>query len=311
MIVQKRRFFWYAIGIGVSLLFFLILLSSVLSVGERLRRIHLYVEIGFYVMAFLLTYVLIINPVRIILFSPSFSLKTVLDEEDKKNYGLYKKVARNIIASNALPKEEVIELEASLKNYEALKKNLGVVYQGSLKKEMNKIIMKNAKTVMISTAISQNGRLDMLTVMVVNIRMIKELVVVCGFRPSMSHLSKLTLNVFTTALIAEGLENMNLDEILPASTTNALAEIPLIKPLISSVVQGISNALLTIRIGIVTRKYLFADGKEVTKQQIRVEALKESLKMLPIVVKEALAMFPNRVINLFKKQDKDSMFDFF
>lgn len=311
MIVQKRRFFWYAIGIGVSLLFFLILLSSVLSVGERLRRIHLYVEIGFYVMAFLLTYVLIINPVRVILFSPSFSLKTVLDEENKKNYGLYKKVARNIIASNALPKEEVIELEASLKNYEALKKNLGVVYQGSLKKEMNKIIMKNAKTVMISTAISQNGRLDMLTVMVVNIRMIKELVVVCGFRPSMSHLSKLTLNVFTTALIAEGLENMNLDEILPASTTNALAEIPLIKPLISSVVQGISNALLTIRIGIVTRKYLFADGKEVTKQQIRIEALKESLKMLPIVVKEALAVFPNRVINLFKKQDKDAMFDFF
>ncbi|MDY0277679.1 MAG: DUF697 domain-containing protein, partial [Acholeplasma sp.] len=171
--------------------------------------------------------------------------------------------------------------------------------------EINKIIRKNAKTVMLSTAISQNGRLDLYAVVVVNIKMVKEIVELCGFRPNMKNLAKLTINVFTTALIAEGLENMDLNDILPNSTMNILGEIPLIKPLISSVLQGISNALLTLRIGIVTRKYLFSDAHEITKEQIRRGALLEAAGMLPGVVGEALAMFPKKFFGLFKKKTKE------
>ena len=284
---ENTKFFWYAIAIGVILLFMLILASSVLDVGERLRRISVYVEYGFYGLALLLIYSLILRPVNIIVFSPAFSVETTLDDDSKQNYLVYKKVAKRLIASGNLPEPEVERLKASMNNHQDLKPALYHVYNKVIKKQMNQIIKKNAKTVLVSTAISQNGRMDFFTVIVVNLKMIKELVMICGFRPSFKHLAKLTINVFTTALIAEGLENMDLNDILPVSTMN--------------VIGGTSNALLTLRIGIVTRKFLFSDAKEITKEEIRRNALLEAAKMMPSVFGDALLNFPKKIASLFKK----------
>ncbi|MBU1142107.1 MAG: YcjF family protein [Firmicutes bacterium] len=303
--MQKRdttKYFWYAIAIGFTLLFILMLLSSVLDVGDRLRAIHPYVEYGFYVLSFLLVYFLIIRPVHIILFSPAFSVETTLDQPSRKNAMVYRKVAKRILTDKDLPEGEVVRLQDALNsNSEDLKLALTHVFSHHTRKKMNQVIKRNAKTVMISTAISQNGRLDFFTVVVVNIKMIKELVVMCGFRPSYKNLSKLTVNVFTTALIAEGLENLDINDVLPTSTLNTLGDIPFIRPMLSSVTQGISNALLTLRIGIVTRKYLFSDSNEISKEKIRHGALLEAAGMLPSVLAEAFMILPRKIANLFKK----------
>jgi hypothetical protein len=66
------------------------------------------------------------------------------------------------------------------------------------------------------------------------------------------------------------------------------------------VTQGISNALLTLRIGIVTRKFLFSDAKEITKEEIRRTALIEAAGMIPSVVGDALMILPKRIASLFK-----------
>lgn len=304
---DSTKLFWYAIAIGFILLFILILLSSVLDVGERLRRVHPYVEYGFYGLATILVYLLIIRPVNIIVFSPTFSVSTTLDESDRKNYSLYKRVAKRLLSFEDLPEEEQVRLKDALNsNAEDLRLSLNHTFNKHIKKKMNKIIKKNAKTVMISTAISQNGKLDFYTVIVVNLKMIKELVVMCGFRPSYKNLAKLTVNVFSTALIAEGLENMDISQVLPQSTMNTLGEIPLVKPLLSSVTQGISNALLTLRIGIVTRKYLFSDAKEISKEDIRRNALLEAAKMLPSVIGDAFMILPKKIASLFKKPEKQN-----
>ncbi len=302
---DSTKLFWYAIAIGFILLFILILLSSVLDVGDRLRTIHPYVEYAFYGIAAILVYILIIRPVNIIVFSPTFSVSTTLDETDKKNYFLYKRVAKRLLEFEDLPEEEQVRLKDALNsNAEDLRLSLNHTFTKHIKKKMNEVIKKNAKTVMISTAISQNGRLDFYTVIVVNLKMIKELVVMCGFRPSYKNLAKLTVNVFSTALIAEGLENMDISQVLPQSTMNTLSEVPLVKPVLSSVTQGISNALLTLRIGIVTRKFLFSDAKEITKEEIRRGALLEAAKLLPAVIGEAFMILPKKLINLFKKPEK-------
>lgn len=302
---SKTKFLWYAIAIGVIVLFLLMLLSSVLAVGERLNRVNKYLEYGFYGLVVFLVYFLLLRPVHIILFSPSFSVETTLDKETRKNLKVYKKVSKRLIEQDILPEEINEQLRKQMKNPKELKLVLNQAFNKHVKKELNRIIKRNAKTVMVSTAISQNGRLDLYTVVVVNIKMIKELVETCGFRPNMKNLSKLTINVFTTALIAEGLENLDLNDILPNSTMNVLGEIPLIKPLMSSVLQGVSNALLTLRIGIVTRKYLFSDAKEITKAEIRRGALLEAAGMLPSVVADAVTMFPRKIFNMFKRKKKD------
>lgn len=299
---MKRNRFWIMIGIGVSIVVLLILVSSIISVGERLRTLSPYVEYGFYGLSFILFYILIFNPVRIILFAPTFSITTVMDEDKKHYYSVYKKVAKNIIENNKVSEEEQKALLSSMRNKEELRDTLNKIFDTTIKKEINKIILSHATTVMISTAISQNGRFDMLTVLTVNIKMIKEIVMKCGFRPSYSKLGKLSINVLTTALIAETLEGLDINDLFPQSTANFLAEVPLIKPIASSFIQGLSNALLTLRIGFVTRRYLFTEQKDPSKTTIRRQAIKESMLMLPNVIKEVLVYFPNKIVKLFTKK---------
>ncbi|MDD3107156.1 MAG: DUF697 domain-containing protein [Bacilli bacterium] len=300
--MKKRNTFWILIGIGVAVVILLILASSILSVGERLRGVSKYLEYAFYGLSVVLVYFLIINPVRIILFAPTFSLTAVLGNQEKNNKQVKKRITKNLIKSEEVKPEDKKLLVEGLKDQTLLDEQLKIYFQKTLKQEINKIILQHAKTVMISTAISQNGRFDLITVLVVNLKMIKEIVLKSGFRPSYAKLGKLSANVLGTALIAEGLEGLNFNDIFPASTTNFLSEIPLIKPLASSIIQGISNALLTIRVGLITRRYLYSEYKAYSKNEIRRDAIKESMKMLPSVLKDALTFLPNQIAKLFQKR---------
>lgn len=302
---KKINIFWILIGIGVLIFMLLILVSNVLDVGEKLRNINKYLEYGFYVLSVLLLYFLIVNPIRIILFAPTFSIVTVLDEENNKNYKVYKKVAKTLLENKDLDENDKLKLKSGLSNKDELKETISRIYDSSIKKQINKIILKNAKTVFISTAISQNGKLDMLTVLSVNIKMIKDIVNRSGFRPSYAKLGKLSIKVLSTALIAENLEGLDFTDVFPQSTTNFLAEIPLVKPIASSVLNGLSNALLTLRVGICTRRYLFSDMNKVTQDDIRKRSIKESVMMLPILIKDCISFFPEKISKMFKKNDKN------
>lgn len=302
---SKTKIFWISIAIGCLIVFTLMLLSSVINIGERLRKIHVSVEIAFYVLVFLIIFLVIINPIRIILTSPSFEICTTLDPDSHKVRSVYKAVARNM-AKNQNVDEEHRLLLTKYKNYDELQMNMTVVFHDCIKKNLNNIIIKKAKTVLISTAICQNARMDMITVFSVNLNMIKDLVTECGFRPNMTNLSKLTVNVFSTALIAEGLESISIDDILPNSVNNALGQIPFIKPVMASVTQGIANALLTIRIGCVTRKYLFRDGNIITKEDIRKSAFKDSLILLPMVLYGTLTFIPKKIVHMFGSKNKEN-----
>ena len=304
---KKRKLFWILIAIGVVILFLLMLTSSILNIGERLIVIHKYAPYVFYCLCAILIWVLIINPVRIILFSPSLSITTTLERETIKAHKVYKSVTKNILnnPSTNITDEERNAL-SNYHNYKELREALNLVLGGSVKKHVNRIIIRNAKTVLLSTAISQNSKLDMYSVISCNLKMIKEIVLACGFRPNMKNLSKLTINVASTALIAEGLDSLKMEDILPTQTITALSNVPLLKPILSSVVQGVANALLTIRIGLVTRGYLYTDSKKASKAMIRAEAFKDALVLLPIVIGEVLTFFPSKIVKLFtSKTDKD------
>lgn len=297
--MKKVKKLWIVVGIGVMIFFMIILVSDIIAAGEKIRKISPYLEYAFYVLTVLLFYFLIFNPLRIILFSPSFSIVTVVDEENEKNLKVYKRIVKTLKDAKSINEDDVKRLESCETSGE-LREQLSLVFNSSIKKEINRIIRKNAQTVLVSTAICQSGKLDMYTVMSVNIKMIKEIVVKCGFRPSYPKLGKLAVRVFSTALIAESLEGLDFSDIFPQSTVNYLADVPLVKPIATSLISGISNALLTLRVGVVTRNYLFSEGK-LNKDEIRIKAIKESLKIIPGVIKDAFAYFPNKIIKAFTK----------
>ena len=129
--------------------------------------------------------------------------------------------------------------------------------------------------------------------------MIKEIVQLSGFRPTYPNLAKLSFNVLVTSIIAEGIEELEVSELLPNKISETLTDIPFLKTISSSIIGGISNGLLTCRVGVVTRSFLFQDNQLLTRKEIRKLAYKESLKMMPIIVRDGLAVFPKGVASLF------------
>ena len=281
--------FWITLGIAALFFIILIIVSSVLDLGERLSRINKYVEYAFYGVSVILFTLLILRPIALIVFSPTFSLDELFSEEDnaKKNLSMYRKVAKNLLGEDFVSDADKQALNDAFGDAMALKKNLSRVFDETIKKELNKMIVDHAETVFLSTAISQNGRLDA--------------ILKCGFRPSYYSLGKLSVNVLSTAIIAESLEDMNFSEVFPSTGVNALSEIPLLKTITGSFAQGVGNALLSLRVGIITRNYLFMNIKGLKKNQIRKLAFGEAVVLLPRVLVESMKKIPTRFKGLFGK----------
>lgn len=304
--MKKLKKLWTVVGAVTLILFAIILISSIMDIGEKLRSVNVWVEVAWYVLCVVLIWFGLIRNLFIIFRSPSFQIVTSLDKEDYRVKKIYKQVAKNIVKNNDLPEKDRLLL-IEYKNYDELKLNLTVVFHNSVKKQLNAIIVKNSRTVLISTAISQSARFDLITVYAVNVNMIRELVEKCGFRPNTNNVWKLLSKVFATALIADGLENLAFDDVFPTSFNNAIGEIPMLKPVMKSITTATANALLTLRIGMVTRKYLFKDGNEVTKEQIRKSAYKESAMLIPQIIADSLVFFPKKFVRFFtKNKDKET-----
>ena len=237
-----------------------------MNVGLKLREIHEYLEYGFYALATILMYFLILNPLRVILFAPTFSIDALLD--DSKKYRLYKDAAKVLLTNEHLTDEDKTLITDSYKDKEKLKESLSTIFNTTIKEEMNKLIIKNSETVLVSTALSQNGNLDMLSVIAINLKMIKEIVQLSGFRPTYPNLAKLSLNVLVTSIIAEGLDDLEVSELLPNKISETMTDLPFLKTISSSILSGIANGMLTCRVGVVTRTYLFRDNKLLNKKQI-------------------------------------------
>lgn len=300
---KLKKTFWITLGIIAAIFIVMIILSAVLQLGERLRGIHVYVEYAFYAISAILFFLLFIRPVFLILASPTFSMDSLFDEEEnaRRNYSMYKKVTKNIIDDDFLSEEEDTALKTALADPVELKKELSHIFDTKIKKELNKIIITHAESVFMSTAISQNGKLDAVAVLTINLRLIKELVVKCGFRPSYPALGRLSFNILTSAIIAESLEDMKFSELFPQSSLNALAEIPLLKTITGSLAQGAGNALLSLRVGIICRNYLFMNLKGMTKKEIKRLAFAEAVTLFPMVIAESIKKIPKRFKDLFGK----------
>lgn len=303
---KTGRRFLYILAITSLIIFALLIVDAILDIGSRLRGISEYLEYGFYALMVLFVIFGIIRPIVIIVKSPSLSIATATDTPHNEAVRIYKKVAKVIVKNNDLPDDQKLML-TNYHNPDELLFNISYVFDKSIKKQLNGIIITNAKTVMISTAICQNGKFDMMTVFAVNLRMIKQLVTTCGFRPSMKNLSKLTLNVFATALIADGLENLTINDVMPKSALNAIGEIPLLGKVLESFIDGAANALLTVRIGCVCRRYLYSDGAVVTKEDIRRNAYKETLLLIPQVTWATASFFPKKIVKFFTKKNEEEV----
>jgi len=185
------------------------------------------------------------------------------------------------------PVETLEEIEAALRD---------------LSGEADGVIRNTASAVFLSTALMQNGRLDALVVLFTQIRMVARIARIYVQRPSPRELLRLYANVGGTALVASGLESLDIGEMfapLAASVVPALkGGIPGLSGisalLVRCVSTGAANAFLTLRVGEVARRYCEITSQS-SPEMIRRSATADAVQHLGRIVRQNGALVVKKV----------------
>jgi hypothetical protein len=205
--------------------------------------------------------------------------------EDSPAFKSYLTVLKKRLAAN--PHLKGLELSERKQIDEAL---------AILAKKSDEIIQQTASTVFISTAISQSGRLDAFLVLSAQSRMVWKIAQLYYQRPTLRDFIQLYANVAGTAFLASEFEDIDISEQVEpvlSSTLGALAvTIPGVQLaasiLVNSVLTGAANAFLTLRVGIIAKRYC---GSLVIaeKRLLRRAASAEAATLLGSIVKQGTA----------------------
>jgi hypothetical protein len=176
-----------------------------------------------------------------------------------------------------------------------------------LGKKSDEIIQQTASTVFISTAISQSGRLDAFLVLSAQSRMVWRIARLYYQRPTLRDLIQLYANVAGTAFLASEFEDIDISEQVEpvlSSTLGALAvTIPGVQLaasiLVNSVLTGTANAFLTLRVGIIARRYC-SSLVLAEKRTLRRVASAEAAKLLGSIVRQGTAKLSKALWNVSK-----------
>ena len=171
-----------------------------------------------------------------------------------------------------------------------------------LSNEADKVVRRTASTVFLSTALMQNGRLDGLVVLFTQIQMVNRVARIYVQRPSPRELMRLYANVAGTALIASGLESLDLGEMIAPLATSV---VPAIKGgipglsgisalLVRSISNGAANAFLTLRVGEVARRYCALTSR-CSRDAIRKSATAAAVHHLGRIVRENGALVVRKI----------------
>jgi hypothetical protein len=154
-----------------------------------------------------------------------------------------------------------------------------------LDKQADDVVRSTASAVFLSTAVLQSGRLDVLVVFAAQTRLIWRVAHVYYQRPSLRDFAQLYANVASTAFIAAGIEDVDVDVLVGTIFGSTVAAIPGMHLLASSVLSGSANAFLTLRVGMITKEYCRCTVR-VEKAGLRRAATLKAAKLLGAIVRE-------------------------
>lgn len=133
---------------------------------------------------------------------------------------------------------------------------------GHLDAQARTLICQHAAAVFAATAISQSGRLDTAIVVSAQLRLVREVAELYFQRPHPRELWDIYLNVGSSAFLAGEIQDSEMLAVLSAPISAGLSGLipirgtePLVNMLTTSLLDGSANALLTLRVGALARRY--------------------------------------------------------
>ena len=307
------------IGVFIGVLVIL-LMGNVITVAEKLGEIchTIYAEYAFYALIFILVLIFVIVPIIKVHTAPEFPVMGIGDETSdiRKLRAFGKRLASSC---GYIDNEEVraghqqtlkAEVEACGNDIEALKvvidrevtlrfdgnKDMGVQGINSRMKEW-------AKSVFMITAVSQNNLVDSAVLMVMNYRQVEDLVLATGFRPSRAQMFRIYANILTTTLVSYCTSEVLSDLAGETTLAGALSNMKIPGVITESAIQGAVNALLTLRVGYVTRTFLMEGPDALAgrkRREVSIKAFKEAFVAIPGVLAGTASAMGKGFLGLFK-----------
>ena len=201
------------------------------------------------------------------------------DMARRRNYRALKDIARALVDYNTSPRyakfrymsaENTDKLQAALDEGDksSLKTTLKQIYSTDVASCANSLIWKSAGRAFLTTSISQNDKIDAISVLLVNLSLIKQIVGIYGYRPSFAKLFRVYAAVLRNSLIAYGMQNVNWFNVFGKFFTGIARKIPFIDTIVDSTVQGTVSAFMTVLVGYKTKRYLCSDYKKQEKLDV-------------------------------------------
>lgn len=299
-----KKFIVYLLTIAITILLCLYAFSRAIEIGQILSNKNEWLAVTFYVTLIIVVYFLILRPVITVLFAPYYSIGKFVDDNPKNNSGIRKK-AIALIKNNVLDKttEEVLMNALNHKDKKVLSQRMNIIYNNQIKQKIDEIVISSAKETMFLTAVSQSSFFDSLAVLVNNFKMVKKIVVLCGYRPSFFRLAKLYINIVASSLIADGLQKIDISALISTSIQGTG------KILTNSTLNGVTNAFFMLRTGMLARNYLYAIDPKKDKINLKNSAFVEASKLIPSFISELIFGTVSNVVSsigkVFTKDKKD------
>ena len=214
--------------------FVILLLGNIIIIGEKIASLSqvAWAEYAFYTLILVVFYAVVIRPVVRVHRAPQIPALSIDGEWNIAQLVAFgHKLADNC---NYIPKDKSCpelrklhqqRLHEDLERYATSKEELVQIISKELKlrieggelKEtsgpriedmysvriigINRRIIEWAKSVFMITAISQNGKLDTVSVLYMNYKMIEDVIVASGFRPTRQQLFRQYVNILVTSLM--------------------------------------------------------------------------------------------------------------
>lgn len=278
----------------------LVFIGNVIVIANQILLVtNIYCVYAFYALLLILTSFFIIAPIVRLVKMPQIAKFTTTSDKISKNdlYAIGKNLAKNF------PEErlnEKAQFEHSVFEYGISQPSKQKeIVDNEIRKRLQTIddkIKRYGKRVFILTAISQNSRFDTVSVLILNFKMINDLIKSTGFRPGYYQLFQIYWRVLITGAFAYATSEVTemADELFLSEIGIEIGEKvgnetfgKILGIFTKSIADGAVNGMFTLRLGYVTKKYLeigfdkFQDHKErikVYKQSVR--AAWKSRKMI-------------------------------
>ena len=270
----------------------LVILGNIIVVGDKISNVSPFLSWVFYVIIGGLFIWAIVWPIIRVVITPPLSGFRI---EDLKDLSPVETTAfiRDLRKRVCLTREEDKELHTCDDRKLAIEKILKSRFE-----EMEQVVKTSAVSNFTITAVSQSGTFDFITSMSINLKMINEVIRKLGVRPSYTQLVKLYVSVLSASLIITTLDDM-LDDIDFGELVGGLGVLggQVANIVVPSATNGMMNALVTLRVGYTTIKYLEVGNRSFDKSEARRWAVKSARKQIVGVGKEGVSQIYRRVKN--------------